>query len=349
MAKKKKYKDEKKDKIKLNHYFGVPHSHTSYSSGEGCPYEAYEYAKKRGLDFLVVTDHCKKLRSTVSTEYLKKFGYTKDKDRWSATISEADKRNEKKKGFLALIGYELSTEYLGHINIYNCNDLAIGRFKNKNSLVSWCDNHPQCIICINHPNNSITKVPYDNSLNKYINFIEVGNGTKPFKYNRKEKIYYEFLDNGWQVGAINGQDNHRANWGEDENLTVILSEKLDRGSLINALMKRLTYSTESKYLKLDFHINKNLMGSIIQCSINDKLSFNIRAEDKKNTINSVEIISNGGMVIKKNHVNNKKYKEIFEIKVEKTSSWYIVRVIGEGDKVAISSPIFCYAGEKNKA
>ena len=41
------------------YYFGVPHSHTSFSDagGSSVPKQAYEYGKKKGLDFLFVTDH----------------------------------------------------------------------------------------------------------------------------------------------------------------------------------------------------------------------------------------------------------------------------------------------------
>ncbi len=38
-------------------YFGLLHSHTSYSDGMGTPDDAYKYAKKTGLDFFALTDH----------------------------------------------------------------------------------------------------------------------------------------------------------------------------------------------------------------------------------------------------------------------------------------------------
>jgi len=38
-------------------YFGLMHSHTSFSDGEGTPDEAYTMAKEAGLNFFAITEH----------------------------------------------------------------------------------------------------------------------------------------------------------------------------------------------------------------------------------------------------------------------------------------------------
>src|SRR5688500_7123709 len=41
----------------LKVFFGNLHSHTSLSDGSGTPEQAYEHARKVGLDFLAITEH----------------------------------------------------------------------------------------------------------------------------------------------------------------------------------------------------------------------------------------------------------------------------------------------------
>lgn len=39
-------------------YFGILHSHTSYSDGSGTPSDAFNYARNTGkLDFMAITEH----------------------------------------------------------------------------------------------------------------------------------------------------------------------------------------------------------------------------------------------------------------------------------------------------
>lgn len=50
---------------KLRFYYGIPHSHTSLSTGKSNPYESLEHARSNGLDFLIITDHNKYLSETI--------------------------------------------------------------------------------------------------------------------------------------------------------------------------------------------------------------------------------------------------------------------------------------------
>ena len=45
----------------LKAYYGLLHAHTGLSDGKGTPEEAYQMAKKNGLDFFAVTDHVERL------------------------------------------------------------------------------------------------------------------------------------------------------------------------------------------------------------------------------------------------------------------------------------------------
>ena len=81
------------------------------------------------------------------------------------------------------------------------------------------------------------------------------------------------------------------------------------------------------------------MGSIIENNSN-KMNLEIIAEDKKVPINKIQIISNGGIVVKKKSAHKEnKIKWNLSLPFKK-GAWYVVKVIHVDGKVGISSPIF---------
>ena len=201
-------------------------------------------------------------------------------------------------------------------------------------------NNPTAFVSINHPHKTIEHLEYNPILNKLITSIEVGNGSSPNKYLRYEKYYYYLLDNGWKLGAINGQDNHKLNFGDDENLTCVIADELTSTSLVNAFRNRHTYSTESRTLTMYFTINDNFMGDIIP-SDNEELQFSIFAHDPIHKILEIDIISTGGIIIKKiSDLNLNKVKYLYNHEPLKNELWYIIKITLDNNKIAISSPIF---------
>ena len=201
-------------------------------------------------------------------------------------------------------------------------------------------NNPNSVITINHPHKNILLLEYNEILNKVITSIEVGNGVLPGKYVRHDKYYYPLLDKGWKLGAINGQDNHRINFGDSENLTVLMATELNKTTFIEAFRQRATYSTESKTLSLYYTINSSIMGSEIFIE-DKKLKFSIIIEDLKNKIISIEIVTNKNTIVKKiENINLHSIKYLYEHEYNADESWYLVRIHQEGNRLAISSPIF---------
>ena len=318
---------------KNKYYYGIPHCHTAYSTGRGTPLDAFEYGKENDLDFMIITDHNSFLEKTISIQ-------GKEISRWISTKNIVEKFRKKNENFLPLIGFETKTSPYGDFNIINPSTFFTGVVRNLNLLLFWMMNNPDSFITINHPHRSITLLDYNEYLNKLITSIEVGNGIYPNKYIRYDKYYYALLDKGWRLGAINGQDNHRINFGDSENLTVIISQELSRTSLIKAFRERRTFSTESKTLRMFFKINDFFMGDEITDSPK-KLRFMIFAEDLKRKILSIEILSNGGKTIKKiSNINLNSIKYIYEQEINEKESWYVIKINEEGNRIAISSPIF---------
>lgn len=317
----------------LNFYYGIPHAHCGFSTGRGTPIEAFDYARHNGLDFLILTDH---------NNYLTKTVRIKDRDlsKWDASKYLASRYNKKYENFLGLIGFESKTNPFGDINIINSNIFFTGTVNNLQLLVLWMLNNPNAFISINHPHKTIEYLEHNPVINKLITSIEVGNGSSPNKYQRYEKYYYHLLDKGWKLGAINSQDNHRLNFGDDDNLTCILADELTSTSLVDAFRNRHTYSTESKTLNMYFTINDNFMGDILPLE-NNELQFSIFAYDTVHKIQEIDIISNGGMIIKKiAELNLNKVKYLYNHEAVRGESWYIIKITLDNNKIAISSPIF---------
>ena len=84
-------------------------------------------------------------------------------------------------------------------------------------------NNNQAFVIINHPHKEIEKIQYNEIFNKFITSIEVYNGNPASKYTKHEKYYYQLLDRGWKLGAVNGQDNHRINFDQSDNLTAYIA------------------------------------------------------------------------------------------------------------------------------
>lgn len=321
------------DQNKIKYYYGIPHCHSSYSTGKGTPYDLYEYAIKCRLDYLFVTDHNDYLLNNIS---IKDHTFS----RWNATVYYSNKIRRNFDNFLPVVGFECKSPSYGHFNIINSNIYFTGPINNFSLLTLWMMNNPNSFIIINHPHKDIYQLNYNDVLNKLITCSEVFNGNCDSKYTRHDKQYYHLLDQGWKLGAVNGQDNHKINFNNNSNLTVYIGNELSKKALIDAFRKHRTYSTESRYLKLHFTINNVFMGETLYGD-NPKLKFLIFVEDIKYKIKEIQIISNGGTIVKKIEdieLNNIKY--IYEHKKEANETWYLIKVLQDDNKTAISSPVF---------
>lgn len=317
---------------KLHYYIGIPHCHTSYSTGKGTPEEAFKMAEENGLNFIIITDHSNSLRRM--TTY-KKTAITK----WEAIKKAASHYNKKHQNFCAMYGFECIIKRFGEVNVLNTHSLARGTMSGINTLTSLVENEDKHSIIINHPGSILENLKYGDPSNSLFNAIEVGNGSPPFKYKRYENIYFSLLDRGCKLAAVNGQDNHAKNWGCSDNLTVILAKHLSADSITDALRNRRTYSTESKTLKLLFFINNTCMGGTIEDTAETSLHFSIYASDNKIPIQKILLISNGGEVIK-TIISPEHCKNQFTIDCSSLHTWYVIKVIQVENRISISSPIF---------
>ena len=320
------------DPNKIKYYYGIPHCHCSYSTGKGNPLEIYTAAIKCGLDFLFLTDH---------NDFL--ITKTKYKDdlitKWELSTIITTKACKNSSNFIPILGFECKSVY-GDLNIINPNSFFTGTVSDIRLLTLWMLNNNNSFISINHPHKNILNLQYNTILNKLITSIEVCNGNPASKYTRHDKYYFALLDRGWKLSSINGQDNHRINFADSEYLTAYIGNELSRNSLIDAFRNHRTYSTESKFLKFHFLLNNTFMGDTLFITSN-KLKFSIFVEDVKYRILHIQIISNNGTIIKSiENINLNYIRYFYEHIHEKNETWYVIRVMQENNKIALSSPIF---------
>ena len=320
------------DQSKIRYYYGIPHCHSVYSTGRGTPINIYEEAFKCKLDFLFITDHNDFLINKTS---IKDHTFSK----WDALNYYANKVKKNLEDFIPIVGFECKSE-IGHFNIINSNTYFTGKLNNFKLLVLWMMNNPNAFISINHPHKDIYQLPYNDVLNKLITSVEVFNGNIDYKYTRHDKQYYHLLDQGWKLGAINGQDNHKINFKDNSNLTAYVGNELSKKALVDAFRNHRTYSTESQYLKLHFTINDTFMGDTLYGD-NKKLKFSIFVEDIKYKIKEIQIITNKGAIVKKiDDIELNSIKYLYEHTKAEGESWYLIRVLQADSRVAISSPVF---------
>ena len=320
------------DLITPNHYFGVPHSHTSYSDGTLTPADAFTYARDvANIDFLCITDHSNWLDAT----------------EWADTLTQAN--NFTQDGvFVGLRGFEYTHTTQGHINVYNTDTYVSRNDPNYDTLEEfyvWLKTQSNAIAQFNHPFtlDDFNGFAYDEELDSLITMQEVGNGSPPYSYARLENAYIYSLDKGWHVGATNGQDNHAANWGyPPNNLTGVICNNLTKNDILDAFKMMRTFSTEDRNLKVTFKANNYFMGSTIPIKSGEQINFYVYGYDPDTTdiISSVQIITNGGKVLKTWVNNSQNFETSYSFNYEGGGNWYYLKVIEQDGDIAITSPIW---------
>ena len=336
-----------------NFYFGVPHAHTGYSDGKGTPAEAYQMAYDNGLDYLIVSDHSNWLDGddyiTERKEFVEKVG-----SEWEQTKQQMNEFNSKhSSNFLALRGFEMTSSNWGHINVTNANDYVEAKktVTELGDFYEWLTTEENVVAAFNHPNwpsDSFNDLAYVPEIDHIMAMLEVGNGAPPYSYARAEENFFRAMDNGWHVGAINGQDNHSANWGTPDNLTAVVAEDLTNESFIEAVKQRRVYSTEARDTKLRVKANGNWMGSTLDVADGSDLNFDIWVQDSDNPIDEIQIITNGGNILKSEKVGGKtEYSWAPTITDGNGANWYVVKVIHSDSKWTTASAIYTSGGEND--
>ncbi len=315
-------------------YFGQIHSHTSYSDGVLTPEDAYTYARDvADLDFLGITEH----------------GYYmfENPHHWEALVETARRFCEPGR-FVAFRGTEW-THGAGHISVIEAPEpCSRDEQISFDDLVAWMEGK-NGIASFNHPgrNEQGNWDDFEYSLggNRTIRLLEVGSGPYP-RNTFYEASYIRALDRGWRVGAINSQDNHRADWGTAaDTRTGVVARALTREDLLEALRAMCTYCTEDKNVRARFTGNGRWMGEVLPPG-EVEFEIDISDPDPGDVVEKVEVRSNRGAAVMTFQGDGvaggpgESFHTAFAVVPSQGYNWYYVRAEQKDGDIIVTSPIW---------
>ncbi len=247
----------------LNLYWGDIHGHTGFSDGYGLPAEYYERARyTRGLDFTAISDHA---------EFISHFSRNiKMNDGtplplWKMNVDAANEHNAPGE-FVALIGFEWTSNAYGHRNAYFRDSQQIPRIPvsilthpTPTQLWATLENYP-CFTVPHHciRDERLTDWSYTHDMERLVEIYSKWGNCESWNTNYEEYLYYRrfpgakllakghdvtsALMNGIQLGMTAGTDSHQGLAGStawDE----------PRGTSINGDLDFLTSLSGEQFLE----------------------------------------------------------------------------------------------------
>ena len=357
-------------------YFGQLHSHTQYSDGAGSLDSALDYVKNlpeiANVDFVAFTDHSNYFDKSGAANpegalYDMSLASAASQNLWNEYKNAVAAFNKENAGsMVAIAGFEMTwSGGPGHINTFNTpgivsrNNTTLNNKTKDAGLQAYYKLLSQTegvdsISQFNHPGttfgNFIDFGYWDAVVDTRMYMVEVGNGEGQIGaggYYPSYEQYIMALDKGWHVAPTNNQDNHKGRWGNaNDARDVILTDDFTEDGIYAALRARRMYATEDKNLELDYTVNGNMMGSIID--VPEKLNFEISFNDPDRTdsIAKVELVVNSGKVAYTWDSAADLAKGSVSVELAPEYTYYFVRVTeGDGD-LAVTAPV--WVGESLK-
>lgn len=357
-------------------YFGQLHSHTQYSDGAGSLESALDYVKNlpksANVNFVAFTDHSNYFDKSGAANpegalYDMSLASAASQNLWNEYKNAVAAFNKENAGsMVAIAGFEMTwSGGPGHINTFNTpgivsrNNTTLNNKTKDAGLQAYYKLLSQTegansISQFNHPGttfgNFIDFGYWDAVVDTRMYMVEVGNGEGQIGaggYYPSYEQYIMALDKGWHVAPTNNQDNHKGRWGNaNDARDVILTDDFSESGIYAALRARCMYATEDKNLEIDYTVNGNMMGSIID--VPEKLNFEISFNDPDRTdsIAKVELVVNSGKVAYTWDSAADLTKGSVSVELAPEYTYYFVRVTeGDGD-LAVTAPV--WVGESLK-
>ncbi len=357
-------------------YFGQLHSHTQYSDGAGSLESALSYVKNlpdtANVDFVAFTDHSNYFDTTSAANpegalYDMSLASASSQQTWKSYKDAVAAFNAENAGsMVAMAGFEMTwSGGPGHINTFNTpgivsrNNSTLNNKTKDAGLQAYYKllSQPEganALSQFNHPGttfgNFIDFGYWDAVIDTRMYMVEVGNGEGQIGaggYYPSYEQYIMALDKGWHVAPTNNQDNHKGRWGNaNDARDVVLTDDFTEDGIYEAIRNRRMYATEDKNLELDYTVNGNMMGSIID--VPEKLSFEVSFNDPDRTdsIAKVELVANSGKVAYTWDNAADLAKGSVSVTLDPEYTYYFVRVTeGDGD-LAVTAPV--WVGESLK-
>ena len=357
-------------------YFGQLHSHTQYSDGAGSLESALSYVKNlpdtANVDFVAFTDHSNYFDSTSAANpegalYDMSLASASSQQTWKSYKDAVAAFNAENAGsMVAMAGFEMTwSGGPGHINTFNTPGIVSRNNSTLNNktkdagmqayykLLSQSEG-ANALSQFNHPGttfgNFIDFGYWDAVIDTRMYMVEVGNGEGQIGaggYYPSYEQYIMALDKGWHVAPTNNQDNHKGRWGNaNDARDVILTDDFSEQGIYSAIRARRMYATEDKNLEIDYTVNGNMMGSIIDVPEKLDIEISFNDPDRTDSIAKVELVVNSGKVAYTWDSAADLAKGSVSVELAPEYTYYFVRVTeGDGD-LAVTAPV--WVGESLK-
>lgn len=364
-------------------YLGNLHSQTSHSDGgadvEQCksaqspgtaphgPNHAFAYARARGLDVLVVSEHNHMYDG--SARSAPDADAARARALYRAGLQQAAAFSKTHPGFLALYGMEWGViSNGGHVNIFNSDELLGWETSAKGELMAdtltprgdyaalyTLMRERGWVGQFNHPAHSgqfqVNGVPlaYTPDGEEAMVLCEVMNSTA-FSTNVSEtetrRSNFEgacnrLLEAGYRVAFSSNQDNHCANWGAayTNRTGVLLPEgvALNRANFVDALKARRVFATMDKKSQLVLTANGRMMGERFTNSGTLTLVANFASQGGKRAA-SVAIME--GVPGRNGKVTRLSEKAVTTFTPAPAAHFYYAKVTQDDGNVLWSAPVW---------
>ena len=353
-------------------YFGQLHSHTGeYSDGAGTLQEGLSYVaslpESANVDFVAFTDHSNYFDSTSAPNpeaalYNVSQMTAESAEKWNTYTGTIRDFNETNAGKLvALPGFEMTwSGGPGHINTFNTPGIVSRNNATLNSKTADAGMKAYYALLsngelsgsisqFNHPGSTFGTFSdfayYDALIDTRMYLVEVGNGEGAIGaggYYPSYEYYIMALDKGWHVAPTNNQDNHKGKWGNaNDARDVILTDDFSEEGLYQAIREYRVYATEDKNLEINYTLNGQMLGSIIE-EVPEMANINVTVydPDRTDSISRVEVVVNSGAVAYTWSDPAQLSRGELSCSIPAKYSYYFIRVIqGDGD-IAVTAPVW---------
>jgi hypothetical protein len=291
--------------------YGDIHNHNACGYGVGSMARSIEIARSH-LDFFAFTGHAQwhdmqPMEGGREQHWLK--GFARLQEQWpnvQKLIADANRDEQ----FSAFLGYEWHSSRFGDQCVVFPGDFQPLHFANdvpelrrfcreKNALmiphhlaypdgargVNWDVFEERCTpvveIFSEHGNSEHDRGPFD--------FFTHSMGGRQTSHTVRHA-----LARGLRFGFTASSDSHNGFPGAyGEGLVAVLSERLDRSAILDAIRARRTYALTGDRIEVDFTVDGALMGASIAAGRQVAAEYDVRARDE---LDVVEVVQNGEIV-----------------------------------------------------
>lgn len=365
----------KKDQSPIRHFWGDMHGHTGIQWGKGSGRSYYEFASKvASVDFCALTDpDAGRYTNNNETAYQSLSCYMTDKQ-WKE-IQDLNKAFYEKGKFVPILGYEYhndapAPEFGGDRNVYyESYDEPIRRCVDEGSYCPrdlWNQLKEKKVRALTIPHHTAKKVMlgsweiHDEEIQRLVEIYSSWGNSEGEGCERpiiggavyeNHSVQYA-LNKGYRLGFVTGSDTHGgtpgyAHWVFPESvesyrggLTCVMTDRLDKESIFQALWDRKVYATTGERILLEFSVNGTAMGQEGSLEENPvrKLDIRVIGTDE---IEEIDVISMGHVIWRKEG-DAREMEVSFTDETQPAQGWlyYYVRIHQKDKAMAWSSPIW---------